>query len=108
MNSTPDTPRVILARPSSRVPHPSLGRLHQLDVDRELDVLAYDEAAGLERLIPGEAELLAVDLALRLEAHPLAAPRVLAATLELGIECHFVRLIADREITDEGELAVDV
>src|SRR5689334_5961060 len=87
---------------------PALGLLNQLHLDRHLDIVAEEPAAGLECLVPGEAELLPVDLPLRLEAHPLTAPRILAAALELGVERDFLRLIADREIADQLELAIDV
>src|SRR5262249_43610441 len=38
------------------------GLLDALDVDRDLDLVAHREAAAVERLVPHDAEVLAVDL----------------------------------------------
>ena len=35
--------------------------LHRLELDRDLDLLADEHAARLERRVPGEAELAAVE-----------------------------------------------
>src|SRR5207302_1611965 len=45
-------------------------------VDLDLDALADHEAAGLERLVPGDVEVLAVDLGGREEPGSDLAPRV--------------------------------
>src|SRR5438067_65615 len=87
------------------------GRLllpHQLDLDRHLDVVADDPAAGFERLIPVQPEVLAVDLALGLETHALPAPRIARAALEFGVERDLAGRTANRQVPDELELAVDV
>src|SRR5438105_15796143 len=82
--------------------------LHELDLDRQLDVVAEDPAAGIERLIPVEAEVLPVDLAFSLEAHALTPPWVARAPLKFGVERDFARRALDRQIADELELRVDV
>jgi hypothetical protein len=46
------------------------GGLHGGDVDGDLDGIADEESAGLEDLVLGEAEVLAIDLPARLEGHP--------------------------------------
>src|SRR5438105_13150491 len=82
--------------------------LHELDLDRQLDVVAEDPAAGIERLVPVEAEVLPVDLAFRLEAHALTTPWAARAPLKFGVERDFARGALDREIADELQLGVDV
>src|SRR5512140_2413485 len=60
--------------------------LHGLELDRDLDLLADEHAARLERGVPDEAELAAVEGRLGGEARALVAPRVLARAGELGVQ----------------------
>ena len=57
--------------------------LGRLDIEGELDGVAHEDAAGLKRGVPGEAEVLAADLGLGLEADLRVAPRILAHADEL-------------------------
>src|SRR5690348_1740716 len=70
--------------------------LHQLHPDRHLDVVAEDPAACVQRLIPVQAEILAIDLALGLKALTFTAPRIARASLKLGVEHDFFRRVANR------------
>src|SRR6516162_8072716 len=54
--------------------------VHQLKLQADLHLVADDHSSGLERLIPVEPVVLAVDLRRRAEARALAAPRILAAS----------------------------
>src|SRR5438132_3276506 len=53
-------------------------RRYRLHTHLELDLVPQDEAAGFQRLVPGQVVVLAVQLGLRVEAHPAVAPWVLA------------------------------
>src|SRR3546814_13950691 len=59
------------------------GVLDGRDVELELDLLGDEHATGLERGVPGEAPVLAVDGDLALEAHADVAERVLGGAGEL-------------------------
>src|SRR5581483_4676619 len=77
----------------------------RLDVDLEVDFVADQEAARLERGVPVQAELLAVDLAADLEARHLLAPRVLAAPEQGRVEHDGARHAADRQVAvDPGRV----
>jgi hypothetical protein len=52
--------------------------LDRLDLQRQLDLVAHQHAAGLQRLVPLQAELAPVDAGRCAEARALAAPGVLA------------------------------
>jgi len=68
------------------------GRLpHGLDLDLDLDPLAHPHAAGLEDLVPGETEVLAVDGGLRREAGAQVAPGVPRLPGALDVEKDFAR-----------------
>src|SRR5215207_1822934 len=60
--------------------------LDGLDLELETDLLADDHAAGLECDVPGEAEVLPVDLGRGREAGPPAAPRVARPPVVLDVE----------------------
>src|SRR5512141_1016758 len=60
--------------------------LHGLELDRDLDLLADEHAARLERGVPDEAELAAVEGRLGGEARALVAPGILARAGKLGVE----------------------
>src|SRR3546814_16771381 len=59
------------------------GVLDGRDVELELDLLGDEHATGLERGVPGEAPVLAVDGDLALEAHADVAERGLGGAGEL-------------------------
>src|SRR5205814_9384094 len=61
---------------------------NRLRFDLDAHGVADEHAAGLERLVPLQAPLPAIDLAARREAGPLFAPRILAGALERRIERH--------------------
>src|SRR6516164_4625782 len=52
--------------------------LDELDVESDCDVLADEDAAGFERSVPVEAEVLATDLCCGRQADACVAPRILA------------------------------
>src|SRR5437868_7346326 len=62
------------------------GLLDGFDFQGEVDFFADQEAAGLEGLVPFQAEVPAVDAGGGVEAGALAAPGILAAALEGGVE----------------------
>src|SRR5665647_3417866 len=82
---------------------PSSVRLkHRLDLDAELDLLADQPATGLERLVPREAPLLAVDLRLGGKESALTAERVAHLPVVLGLQRDGLGYSTD------GEIAVDL
>src|SRR5262245_24135387 len=78
--------------------------LHQFGVDRDLHVVADEDAAGLKHLVPLEAVVAPPDLRRRAEAAALAAPRIAAAALGRDVERHLAGHVADREIPYQLEL----
>src|SRR5438128_6894297 len=79
--------RILLARPvrvAIRTDRSSNGGyfsgLDHLDFEREPDLFAHEEAAGLERDVPGQAPVLAVDARVRAETRVHAARRILRLT----------------------------
>src|SRR5687767_9180503 len=76
--------------------------LHRLHIDRDPDVVAHENAARLERLVPGEAELAAVDRGRGAERQSLTAPRVASATFVGRLENDFPRDVPDRQLSDEA------
>jgi len=52
--------------------------LHELDLESDGDLVADQNAPGLERSVPGQAEVLAIDLRSRRDRNPGVAPWVLA------------------------------
>src|SRR5262249_48945682 len=65
---------------------PRSGLLGGLDLELEADLVAHHDAAALERGVPGDAEVLAVDLGGGREAGPPAARRVGRRTVVLRVE----------------------
>src|ERR1700690_655348 len=64
--------------------------LHRRDLQRDLDLVGEQRSARIERLIPDQAEISAVELAVQLELDPIAArlARCLAETPgELDLPC---------------------
>src|SRR5690606_35138623 len=70
-----------------------------LDLDR--DLLADEHAAGLQGDVPGQAEVLTVDLGLRGEAEDVGAERAAPRALELDVEVDRAGHILDRQLTGE-------
>src|SRR5690606_17427289 len=77
-------------------------------LDLDGDLLADQYATGLERLVPGEAEVLAVDLGLGREAEDVLAPRVGGGAAELDVEGDLLGHVPDGEVTDDLELVAGV
>src|SRR3954467_7585245 len=80
--------------------------LHRLDVYRELHFVAHNDAARLERLIPVETEVPAIDLTRRAEAGPLVPPRILPFALERRLELDLAGNVADRQVADHAKIPV--
>src|SRR6266545_6054443 len=80
------------------------GLFDQLDVDRDLHVVADGYATGLEQLVPGQAEIAALDLRRRAEAGALATPGILAASLGRDVEHDLTRDAADRQVAGDREV----
>src|SRR6267142_2035543 len=72
--------------------------LDQLEIDRDLDLVADGHTAGLEQLVPGEPEVLAVDLRRGTVAGALAAPRILPAAFLRHGQRHFLLDVLNREV----------
>src|SRR5690606_24382162 len=77
--------------------------LHRLHVQLDPDVVTDEDAARLERLVPAQAPVPAVDLGGRGEARALAAPRILAHSLEDRVERDLHGRVADGEVADDAE-----
>src|SRR5690606_32507926 len=76
---------------------------HGLHVRLDAHLVRYQHPARLERLVPLQAPVAAVDLAGGLEAHPLLAPRVDAAALEQHVERDLLGGVGDLEVTHHAE-----
>src|SRR2546423_4353874 len=75
--------------------------LDGLHVDLDLDLVADQDAAGLQRLIPLQTPLAAVDLGRGVGAGALAAPRIFAAPFVGHVEGDLDLLPADSRVADE-------
>src|SRR4051812_44452450 len=81
--------------------------LHELHVERDGDLVSDENAAGLERCVPGEAEILAIDLGGCRQSNARVAPRVFACRgRSLDREHHAAAHSMDRELAGDGELSV--
>src|SRR5215216_2946561 len=78
--------------------------LDGLDLELEADLLAHQDTAALERGVPGEAEVLAVDLGAGREAGPAAAPRVGRPTVVLDVESDRPGDAVDGQVAGEREV----
>src|SRR3954451_9166817 len=83
---------------------PSVVRLglDQREVEEDLDLLADEHAAGLEGLVPVEAEVRALDLADDLETDAGVAPRILVNALRDALEDDLARGAANRQVTGDA------
>src|SRR5258706_681706 len=81
-----------------------LDDLDRLNLDIDLDLVANGNAARLEYLIPGQAEIAAIDLALCAEASALTTPRILRLTLERDVERDRPSHITNGQVAGQLEL----
>src|SRR5690606_24218671 len=77
-------------------------RLHPLHLDLHVDPVGDQDAARLEGLVPGEAELAAIDPRLGAERQPLDAERILHAAEELRVQLHLPGRPADGQVADQS------
>jgi len=68
-------------------------------VDVDLDLLGDQQSTGLEGLVPGDPEVLAVEPGAGREDGAVATPRVADVTLERDVERHPTGDAVDREVT---------
>src|SRR6185503_17234175 len=109
MNPGPGTGRVITSaspRTASIFTSGNLRRnlLHGLDLGLDLDFVPDEHAAGLERLVPRQAEVLPIDRGLRRERGADVAPRVLRLAVLFDAEHHLARDTPDCQIADDIDL----
>src|SRR6185295_10498518 len=78
--------------------------LHGLDLGLDLDFVPDEHTAGLERLVPGQAEVLPIDRGLRRERGADVAPRVLRLAVLFDAKHHLARDAPDRQIADHIDL----
>src|SRR3954447_21370886 len=84
------------------------GGLDGRDLELERDLLAHQHAAGLQRGVPGDAPVLAVDGDAALEADPVVAERVLGGALELQRDGHGLRDVLDGQVAGDLEVGAAV
>src|SRR4029077_11766551 len=80
------------------------GLLHRLDFGLNLDAISDEHAAGLERLIPRQTEVLAIDRRRRRERGADVAPRVLRLAVLFDAKHHLARDAPDCQIADDIDL----
>lgn len=68
-----------------------------LDVDIDIDTVADEHAAGLERLVPFQAEVFPVDSLSRDESDVLTAQQIRGSAAVLDFERHLARRVADED-----------
>src|SRR5690606_36081569 len=74
-----------------------------LDFERDLDLVADQNATALEGRIPGDAKILAVDLSRGAEAAHGLAPRVVDGPVVTGVECNLPRDTGHGQVPVDGE-----
>src|SRR5437870_3270565 len=79
--------------------------LDRLDLDGQLDLVADDHAAGLQREVPGEPEVLAIDRRSRREAGAQLSPHVLLAAGVVDLENDLAGRAADGEVARDAQAA---
>ena len=82
----------------------SLSDLDRLYFNVDLHVVPDHDSTGLERLIPGQAEITPIDLATRAESDPVPAPRISRPALKLDFKRDWSRHVADRQVSGKLEL----
>src|SRR3954471_11994337 len=102
-----------LGRPfcfSSKVrPHVGGGILRLLDrlgVYRQVDVITHKHAARFEGHVPGEAEVLAVQLGCSMEPYDLATPGRLALAVEGRVERNLAGHVAHCQVAINNVLVI--
>src|SRR5688500_6639981 len=86
-----------LADPRDASRHLRRHLAYGFDVDRDVDAIADHHTTCLEHLVPGKAELLAVDGRRGAERCPLVAPGILRLTEDLDVEGDLARDALDRQ-----------
>ena len=76
------------------------------NLELDLDVFRNEDAAGLERSVEVDAEVLAVDLGLCLEAQTEVAEWVLSGSDLFNLEVDRLGGALDGEVTGDGAVAV--
>src|SRR5690606_38081376 len=92
--------------PGSALPGPQRSRsrgggrggLDHLDVELDADPLTDGDAAGLEQLVPAQAEVAPVDRGPGAEGEALVAPLIEAAAAVLDLELDLAGDVADGEL----------
>src|SRR5438309_2004483 len=82
-----------------------LGLLDRFDLELEARLLAHQDAAGLDGHVPGEPEVLAIDLGAGREAGPPVAHRIGCPAVVLDLEADSARDAVDRQITVYEEVS---
>src|SRR3954447_12314511 len=77
----------------------------RLDLDLDADLLADKDSAGLERDVPGDAEVLAVHLRLGREHRSLSAPGVAGVALEGHLERDLAGHAVDGQVAEEDTVS---
>src|SRR5258706_15362793 len=78
---------------------------NRLDVDLDLDRVAHQPSAGLERHIPAQSPVLAVDGGRGAEAGDLVAHDVLPAAEKLRVQDDLARHSPDCQLADDASVA---
>jgi len=87
-----------------RDPHDS--GLHELNVEADGDFIADKNAAGLQRSIPSQAEVLTVELGGRRRSQARAAPRILGGRgSSLYGENHRARHVANGQVASDHQFS---
>src|SRR4051794_29900003 len=89
-----------------RLPEKGSGGLDRRDLELQGDLVADQDAAGLERGVPGDAPVLAVDDQRTLEADALVAERVDRRALEGEVHGHRAADALDREVAGDADEVV--
>src|SRR5438876_973355 len=85
-----------------------LDRMRQLRLDPDLHLLTHHDSARLERLVPVQPEVAAVDSRLRADADPVVAPRIDLSPLVRRVQRHLAGRPANRQGAHHPELVRDV
>ena len=75
--------------------------LHRRDIECDLHLVAEERSARLERLIPAEAEISAVELSTQLELDPFISARLACRPAQLRVERDLTGDAAHRQVADE-------
>src|SRR6266516_6289245 len=82
-----------------------LGLFDGFDLELEASLLAHQEAAGLDGHVPGEPEVLAIDLGAGRETGPPVTQRIGCPAVVLDLEADSARDAVDRPITVHEEVS---